>query len=112
MQKVINTHYIQTALFILRSAEKKAIGLLLGLVVALVALYLYFLASAVVFAVEHKEVQFMTAQTNSQIATLEVAYLQKKSEVTEIMAESLGLTAVAHKTFVERARYLGQANAQ
>ncbi len=96
----------------LRSAEQKVTGLLFGLVVVLIASYIYFLASAVVFAVERKEVQDMSARVNSRIATLEVAYLQSKAAITEEKARDLGFVTVAHKRFVERARYLGQANAQ
>ena len=93
----------------LYKVEKKVIAVLLVAVFALSALYMYFLASAVLHAVVRKEVQHTIADAHSRIADLEVSYLQRKDTVTESLAADMGFSSVAQKDYVERARYLGRA---
>lgn len=95
---------------IVRLAERRAALLLVLLIMMFASLYLFFLASAVVFAVEQKEVRQDIAAVNSRVATLEVDYFKKKSGVTREQASVVGLASLGTKDFVERARYIGQAH--
>ena len=103
-------NHARTAAFVLHSAQQRATSILLFGIVLFAFLYVYFVGSAVMHAVVRKEVQQEIAQTSSQIADLEVDYLQRKNAVTEDRAAELGYTHVAYKGYVERERYLGQAN--
>lgn len=95
---------------VLRLAERRAAFLLMALALALVVAYIYFLATAVVFAVEHKEVRHAMASAHSRIATMEVEYLHKKASITRNSATSMGLAHITTKDFVERTRYIGRAS--
>lgn len=101
-----------TAAIALQTIEFHAVKILLAILIVLGLLYVYFLGSAVVHAVVRKEVQQDIAQASSRIAELEVAYLSRKNDVTAELASELGFTHVAHKSYLERSRYLGQANVQ
>ena len=102
----------KVAALLLTNVVQRAVCLLLVALVLLGALYMYFLASAVVHAVVRKEVQHTIAEAHSRIADLEVSYLSRKNGITQEVASNLGFTSVAQKTYVERARYLGRATTQ
>ncbi|PCI29615.1 hypothetical protein COB52_02330 [Candidatus Kaiserbacteria bacterium] len=103
---------LKTAALIWRHVEQRVFLVLLVLTVGLALLYIYFLGTAVVNAVERKGIQQNIAQASSQIADLEVDYLERKSGISEDLIGTLGFSSIAQKEYVERTRYLGQASAQ
>jgi len=112
MKKKTHNQRAKAVVLILHNAQQQAVGLLLILTVLLSILYVYFLGTAVVHAVERKETQNNIAETHSRIADLEVNYLQGKDAITRDLASELGFRSVAAKDYVTRARYLGRADTQ
>lgn len=112
MQKHTLRQRAKAIAIVLHNGEQKAAGILLVLTILLALLYVYFVGAAVVHAVARKEVQQNTAQASSRIAELEVDYLKRKNHITTDMASEMGFTRLAQKDYMERARYLGQANTQ
>lgn len=112
MQNNTYNKQVRAIALALHKGEKKAVGLLLILTFLLGFLYIYFLGSAVVHAVVRREVQTDLARINSEIADLEVDYLNRKNDATSELAYTMGLTRVDQKNFIERTRYLGQARTQ
>ncbi|MBL4644556.1 MAG: hypothetical protein JKX80_01685 [Candidatus Pacebacteria bacterium] len=102
----------KTVAIILHTVQQRTVGLLLILTVLLGVLYIYFLGTAVVHAVERKETQSAIAQASSRIADLEVSYLKGKNKITLDLATDLGFSRIANKEYVERVRYLGRADIQ
>jgi len=103
---------IKSIALVLDNAQHNAISLLLVLTLALAFLYIYFLGSAVVYAVERKEAQGNIADAKSRVADLEVNYLKKKNSITSDLATNLGFTSLSETRYITRARYLGRANTQ
>jgi len=110
MKKIISRKQIRAVVLVAQNIEQHAVLLLLGLIVSLAFLYIYFLGSAVVHVVERREIQNTIANVSSRIATLEVEYFQRKSNITGTLAMEMDFQPVESKQYIERSRYLGRAD--
>ena len=109
----MNTHLykrVRSIALATHKIEQQAVLLLFVAALVLGGLYVYFVASAVVHAVVRKDVQDDIARVHSEIAELEVVYLQHKDAITLGRANSLGFVTIADKVFIERTRYIGRAD--
>lgn len=109
--RIGNIHNLQLAQVgvFLYGIEKRMIIILTSLVIVLALLYVFFLGSAVYYAVERGDVLSTLAQRNSSIANLDNMYLQKRSAITITSASKLGFSPIRVERYVERAQYLGRA---
>lgn len=112
MKTIISKRQARTIAVVLYTVEKRAVAILLSLILLLACSYVYFLGTAVVQVVERKEIQHTIANVSSRIATLEVDYFNQKSRITEDLAVEMNFTTLAQKEYVDRTRYLGRAGVQ
>jgi len=103
-----NLQLAQVGVF-LYGIERRMIVILTSMVIILALLYVFFLGSAVYYAVERGDVLSTLVQRNSNIANLDSMYLQKRSAITVASATKLGFSPVRVERYVERAQYLGRA---
>lgn len=95
--------------YALYSLERRMAAVLLLAVVALSVLYVYFVGSAVVNTVAHKETQSQIVEMNSKISELESRYISSKDALSVARAEEYGLVAVNEKSFAQRTVFVGRA---
>lgn len=84
----------------LYATQMKVLGLLGIMLVALGALYFYFVMMSIMHVVAREDMQMEIAQAESRIGTLESEYLVKKQAITEEFALSEGYVAVGEKQYV------------
>ena len=82
------------------ATQMKILGALGITLVALGALYFYFLTMSIMHVVAREEMLMDIAATHSRIGTLESEYLVKKQAITEELALSEGYAAVGGKHYV------------
>jgi len=96
---------VATLHFVEEVRYKLAILLCTSLLV-LVALYVFFLTTTMLYAVENREAIHHAATVNASIATLERNYLDIKGSVTFAQAQRIGLIPLVAKSYVTRSSYV------
>lgn len=91
----------------LSTIERRAFQLLIALLVALIAVYVYFTGTMILHAVAGQEATRTSQEVSSNIALLEKEYFSLVSSLTIDRATDMGLTAVSEKHFVTRTVRLG-----
>lgn len=87
--------------------QKRIFWALCGLILALFALYGYFVSKSITNVLLREEIEENILVVNSQISQLEFAYLDKKNEVTLDFAYDMGFHDIENKEFVARKSVLG-----
>ena len=109
MQNIINSRIYKT-LRIAHLAIYKITIACFFLLLILFSLYLYFVASAIVSAVNYKDTKMKIIALHSELSTLETEYLQEKQSLTKEMALSLGLAELSGKDYITRTVLVGRAD--
>lgn len=84
----------------LYATQMKVLGALGISLVALGALYFYFLMMSIMHVVAREDMQMDIASAHSRIGTLESEYLVKKQAITEEFALAEGYIALENKHYV------------
>ncbi len=78
-------------------------GVCVAVTGVLLAFYMYFLSMSVVDVVFRKEAHQESRDLESEIATLEAAYIEAQHKVSEHIASAELLSETSEKIFIERA---------
>lgn len=87
-----------------RDAQKKTVGILLGLILVLAGMYGYFLCKSVVNVIVREEVEQKIATTNARLSELELTYINAKDEIDMQLARSMGFEKVEKRQYVARSQ--------
>jgi hypothetical protein len=82
--------------------EGRVFWSLVGFIVFLIGLYLYFVSASIVNVLMHEEMSLEISKTHSRISELEMKYVKEKDSVTMNLATNMGFVSVSEKHFVER----------
>ena len=82
--------------------ERRIVGTLSILFVALGILYIYFVTSSILHVAARQELLGKVVASKTTVALLETRYFGKTQAITETYARSIGFVAVAKESFVER----------
>lgn len=103
MQKLPNNHRPQTVrTTTVRCTPTFVVSVLVGILLCLAVLYMYFLSMSVMHVVLRKEVHQSASQVRTEIAELEAAYIVAQHAVSERIANAEVLTETSDKIFIER----------
>jgi len=89
--------------------QRRMIYISILALLALALMYVYFVGTAIVDTVVHKELRNEIAILNTHIADLEADYLHDKNTITKDVAISNGFTDLNSKKFVTRDIHVGRA---
>ncbi len=96
-----------TALSIEYPTERIILNTLIGLLVACIAGYFYFVAASVVHVMNRKEALTESSRIESTISTLENRYFALSHAITPSSGTSLGLAPIAKIDYVHRVGRVG-----
>ena len=102
----------RTGLALEHPYERHALSILGILLVALVAAYLYFVASSVLNVIARADAMAQIRDIQSSIGSIEQQYLALSQEVNPERASELGLTPVSKTAYVYRAGNTAVATTQ
>lgn len=94
-------HFTTSHSATLRMEKKTLFGLGITLI-ALAALYSYFVMLSIVYAAEREELVSLSHSVSEEVSDLERKYLSYSNTMTEGAARSHGFVAISSRLFVER----------
>ena len=89
--------------------ERVILRVLLLIIIAAVAVYVYLIAASTFNIIARKQAEVSSTTVNSSLAQTNAQYYQLSGQVTPARAVAIGLTPVAEKDYVTRTSSLGLA---
>lgn len=99
--------YVRTLTF--KYFEKRLFAAFAVVLLALGALYSYFLVSSIVNVIVREETEHHIAALGSELGDIEYAYIKRQDTIDMALARSLGFRDIESKQFVTRRGVLGQS---
>ncbi len=110
MNRIKKNKKIHNTAVLVRVLQYRLILIFFFTFLALLSLYIYFLATAIFSTVSYKQYKVQIGALNSRVADLETQFLKQTEQLNILSAKEYDLVVISNKKFVNRTIHIGRAD--